>query len=132
VGAVLLDDLVGRYALAFKFSDGHDTGIYSFDMLYKLGHGTPPPETVSPPADESVSGCCGWSGAARIVNALLGSTRRLNVLGLLVLLASAAARARRCPATRLGLDPRRAAGCLAAPAPAVGGRHGDRLLLLVL
>ena len=40
-------DLVGRYALAFKFSDGHDTGIYSFDMLYKLGSATPPAETAA-------------------------------------------------------------------------------------
>jgi len=28
--------LVGRYALNFVFSDGHDTGIYSFDLLRKL------------------------------------------------------------------------------------------------
>lgn len=25
--------IVGRYALNFKFSDGHDTGIYSFKYL---------------------------------------------------------------------------------------------------
>jgi DUF971 family protein len=29
-------DMVGRYALTFAFSDGHGTGIYSFDMLWKL------------------------------------------------------------------------------------------------
>lgn len=28
--------LVGRYALSFKFSDGHDTGIYSFKYLREL------------------------------------------------------------------------------------------------
>ena len=29
--------IVGRYALNFHFSDGHETGIYSFAMLQKLG-----------------------------------------------------------------------------------------------
>lgn len=28
--------VVGRYALNFHFSDGHDTGIYSFQYLRKL------------------------------------------------------------------------------------------------
>jgi DUF971 family protein len=28
--------IVGRYALNFHFSDGHETGIYSFAMLRKL------------------------------------------------------------------------------------------------
>lgn len=28
--------LVGRYALSFQFSDGHDTGIYTFQYLRKL------------------------------------------------------------------------------------------------
>lgn len=28
---------VGRYALAFDWSDGHVTGIYPFDMLRRLG-----------------------------------------------------------------------------------------------
>ena len=27
---------VGRYAIAIKWSDGHDTGIYSFDQLRRL------------------------------------------------------------------------------------------------
>ena len=48
-GAKILDDkqigddmsfthisIVGRYALNFHFSDGHDTGIFSFDYLRKL------------------------------------------------------------------------------------------------
>ena len=28
--------IVGRYALNFHFSDGHNTGIFSFDYLRKL------------------------------------------------------------------------------------------------
>ena len=28
---------VGNYAVVLRFSDGHDTGIYSWDYLYKLG-----------------------------------------------------------------------------------------------
>ncbi len=28
---------VGQYAIALHFDDGHNTGIYSWDTLYKLG-----------------------------------------------------------------------------------------------
>ncbi len=28
---------VGTYAVVFRFDDGHDTGIYSWDTLYELG-----------------------------------------------------------------------------------------------
>lgn len=28
---------VGNYAIQLKFSDGHDTGIYSWDLLYDYG-----------------------------------------------------------------------------------------------
>lgn len=28
---------VGTYALRFVFSDGHDSGLYSWDLLYNLG-----------------------------------------------------------------------------------------------
>ena len=28
---------VGNYAVVFKFDDNHDTGIYSWDLLYELG-----------------------------------------------------------------------------------------------
>ena len=28
---------VGQYALRFSFSDGHDSGLYSWDYLYDLG-----------------------------------------------------------------------------------------------
>ena len=30
--------IVGRYALNFHFSDGHDTGIYSFKYLQEISH----------------------------------------------------------------------------------------------
>jgi len=30
-------DPVGTYAVVFRFDDGHDTGIYSWDTLYDLG-----------------------------------------------------------------------------------------------
>ena len=29
---------VGTYAIQLTFSDGHDTGIYSWDLLYDYGH----------------------------------------------------------------------------------------------
>ncbi len=29
-------ELVGNYALKLSFSDGHDTGIYSWDRLYRI------------------------------------------------------------------------------------------------
>ncbi len=28
---------IGRYALRFVFDDGHDTGLYTWENLYKLG-----------------------------------------------------------------------------------------------
>lgn len=28
---------VGRYAVRISFDDGHDTGLYSWDLLYELG-----------------------------------------------------------------------------------------------
>lgn len=36
---VLIEDLaqVGHYAVQPRFSDGHDSGIYSWDYLYELG-----------------------------------------------------------------------------------------------
>jgi DUF971 family protein len=36
VGIVSIEP-VGQYAVQFKFSDGHDTGIYSWDLLYDYG-----------------------------------------------------------------------------------------------
>ncbi len=29
---------VGQYAISLQFSDGHNSGIYSWDLLYKLGN----------------------------------------------------------------------------------------------
>jgi DUF971 family protein len=34
---VLGAEPVGRYAVRIKFDDGHDTGLYSWDLLYELG-----------------------------------------------------------------------------------------------
>lgn len=30
-------EMVGRYAVRFTFSDGHNSGIYTFDLLKKIG-----------------------------------------------------------------------------------------------
>jgi DUF971 family protein len=35
--------VVGRYALNFHFSDGHETGIFSFKYLREIGEGDGPP-----------------------------------------------------------------------------------------
>ncbi len=40
VGIVELEP-VGRYAVRPKFSDGHDTGIYSWEYLYSMGERQP-------------------------------------------------------------------------------------------
>lgn len=34
---ILAVEPVGSYAVQFRFSDGHDTGIYSWDLLYDFG-----------------------------------------------------------------------------------------------
>jgi DUF971 family protein len=34
---------VGNYAIRFDFSDGHGTGLYTFDYLRKLGETPPSP-----------------------------------------------------------------------------------------
>ena len=34
---ILAIEPVGQYAVQLKFSDGHDTGIYSWDLLYDYG-----------------------------------------------------------------------------------------------
>lgn len=36
---------VGRYAISIEWSDGHDTGIYSFRQLRELRPPAPPPKT---------------------------------------------------------------------------------------
>jgi len=40
---VNIDEIVpvGNYAVLLKFSDGHQTGIYSWDVLYELGSDQP-------------------------------------------------------------------------------------------
>ncbi|MFY9326704.1 MAG: DUF971 domain-containing protein [Georgfuchsia sp.] len=35
--AIINVEPVGNYAIQPKFSDGHDSGIYSWDLLYELG-----------------------------------------------------------------------------------------------
>lgn len=37
--AITAIEPVGNYAVKLAFSDGHDTGIYSWDYLYELGVG---------------------------------------------------------------------------------------------
>lgn len=37
VGVVSVE-MVGNYAIRPVFTDGHDSGIYSWDLLYELGH----------------------------------------------------------------------------------------------
>jgi DUF971 family protein len=36
---VMIEEIrpIGQYAIAFRFSDGHNSGIYSWDLLYYLG-----------------------------------------------------------------------------------------------
>jgi DUF971 family protein len=38
---VLTWEQVGNYAIRFDFSDGHRTGLYTYDYLRKLGAATP-------------------------------------------------------------------------------------------
>jgi len=35
--AITAIEPVGQYAIQLRFSDGHDTGIYSWDLLYDYG-----------------------------------------------------------------------------------------------
>jgi DUF971 family protein len=37
-------ELVGNYALRIRFSDGHDTGIYSWEYLRSIDPKTPKPD----------------------------------------------------------------------------------------
>ncbi|MBL8747125.1 MAG: DUF971 domain-containing protein [Phycisphaerae bacterium] len=36
-------ELVGNYAIRLRFSDGHDTGIFSWDYLRSIDPAAPPP-----------------------------------------------------------------------------------------
>jgi len=38
---ILKSEVMGNYALGFQFSDGHGSGIYTFDHLRKIGINTP-------------------------------------------------------------------------------------------
>ena len=53
-----IDDLsaVGHYAVQPRFSDGHDTGIFSWDYLYKLGRDPAPRPRGNTPASTR-TGC---------------------------------------------------------------------------
>jgi DUF971 family protein len=35
--AVIAAEPVGNYAVRLRFDDGHDTGLFSWDLLYRLG-----------------------------------------------------------------------------------------------
>ncbi|MBL0927141.1 MAG: DUF971 domain-containing protein [Phycisphaerales bacterium] len=41
-------ELVGNYAIRIRFSDGHDTGIYSWAYLREIDPQTPPPSDRAP------------------------------------------------------------------------------------
>jgi DUF971 family protein len=43
-------ELVGRYALRIRFSDGHDTGIYSWDYLRSIDPAAQPTQQPATPA----------------------------------------------------------------------------------
>lgn len=46
-------ELVGNYAIRIRFSDGHDTGIYSWAYLREIDPANPqPPTPVDSPAQE--------------------------------------------------------------------------------
>jgi len=44
-------ELVGNYALRIVFSDGHRTGIYTWEYLREIDPDNPPPASDAPPAD---------------------------------------------------------------------------------
>ncbi len=46
-------ELVGNYAVRIRFSDGHDTGLYSWDYLRQIDPDRPKPETD--PATDSAT-----------------------------------------------------------------------------
>ena len=55
---VVRADAVGRYAVRISFDDGHDTGLYSWDLLYDLGRDKDEKfrvyrETLRAPRDEA-------------------------------------------------------------------------------
>lgn len=46
-------ELVGNYALRIRFSDGHDTGLYSWDYLRRIDPDRPEP--AAGPTDEAAA-----------------------------------------------------------------------------
>lgn len=74
-------EAVGNYAIQPVFSDGHDTGIYSWDLLYNLGRhhdelwaaylerleaeGASRDATPAVPGASTGGGCGGHGGCAR-------------------------------------------------------------------
>ena len=47
-------ELIGNYAVRIRFSDGHNTGLYSWDYLRQIDpeHPRPDPDPSAGPADE--------------------------------------------------------------------------------
>jgi len=39
-------ELVGNYAIKIRFSDGHDTGLYSWSYLREIDPASPPPQDL--------------------------------------------------------------------------------------
>jgi len=52
---------MGSYALQFQFSDGHNTGLYSFDYLRELGASEDQalPDPGKPAPESNADGSCG-------------------------------------------------------------------------
>lgn len=44
-------ELVGNYALRIRFSDGHDTGLYSWEYLRRIDPATRPDARPDPPTE---------------------------------------------------------------------------------
>ena len=58
--------VMGGYAIQFHFSDGHNTGLYTYDFLKELGQtqdqSLPDPDQAPSPPEEESGGGCGTSG----------------------------------------------------------------------
>ena len=48
-------ELVGNYAVRIRFSDGHNTGLYSWDYLRQIDPDNPQPDTAAAPAETDAS-----------------------------------------------------------------------------
>lgn len=56
-------ELVGNYALRIRFSDGHDTGIYSWQYLREIDPSRADPPSVVAPRSEGAAARAGASGS---------------------------------------------------------------------